>query len=525
MATAPALTEQQLEEERKRRQSDEWFAGYNPPGSDRSANTANISQVQTQDVEQMPTLDRNWAVAQGAGIDASLEGRGNDQEYLEQYYRNSANSAYAPILEGKGGYTDAEKGQIVRSDELKALDYNPQMTEDLQLTADEQAAMKGDPDKATQWFDPAWNDQIVTDQTARTREAVADTSTNLRDTIDPAALRMNDSVAGDVRAGIDATGANVREAIDRDRMTVSDDFVKGYRMSPEQQQALVDQAGRQVGGQTRAAIGDLEQAAAASGNASPLAVGAARSRLENASAANAADAMTNARIAADRERADREAGIEDRRLSAESGYAGLKSSAELDLGKTGTDAALQTEAMRLAAEQELSKNRQGVEGAIGDARLQNEADIGDKTLAMAQWNQQEGNKVTTQADDRKAERAGTVATNRQGVTQAGQQEQWNRGTGISDRLSGQNTQVADARLETEKEARGFLSGQNAQASENVNTANDQRIQNYGTQAGAMGQATGTAAQYDLGRRGQSFGTAFKTSLGSTLGKTLGGGSK
>ena len=80
----------------------------------------------------------------------------------------------------------------------------------------------------------------------------------------PAEPRMpphgrREGVLSGVREGVDATGSNVRDAISRDRMTLSDDFVKNYRMSPEQTQVIVEQAGRQVGNQTRAAIGDLEQ--------------------------------------------------------------------------------------------------------------------------------------------------------------------------------------------------------------------------------------------------------------------------
>ena len=151
-----------------------FFDGYNPPGAGAVPNFANISQVQTNDVDKMATSDRNFAIAQGEGIDAGLRGRADDQGYLEEYYRNAANRAYAPILEGQGGYSPAEQDQIVRDQELQGLAYDPSMTESLQLTGDEQAAIKGDPYKATQWFDPEWNDQIVTSQTANTRGAVND---------------------------------------------------------------------------------------------------------------------------------------------------------------------------------------------------------------------------------------------------------------------------------------------------------------------------------------------------------------
>ena len=500
----------------------QFFEGYNPPGAGAVPNLENISQVQTKDAEKMPQLDRDYAIARGEGIDAGLRGRADDQGYLEQYYRNAANRAYAPILEGQGGYSASERDQIVRNQELQGLAYDPSMTQDLQLTGEEQAAIKGDPYKATEWFDPEWNDAIVTDQGQFMRDAVNDTSGNLRGTIDPSKLTMDEGVAEGIAAGVDQTGANVRGAIDRDKLALSQDFVKNYWMTPEQEQAIVSAAGRDVGSRTRAAVGDLEAAAAASGNASPLSISAARSRLENDSAANAADAMANARIAASRERADREAGIEDRRLDAEGRYAGLRSGAEMDLGREGTDTALRTEGMRLGAEQDLSRNRQGVEGAIGDARLSTERDVGDRKLSMAQWNQQEGAQQWTQAGDRASDRAAAVATNRQGVTQYGQDQQWQRGTGINDRLSGRNTQVADAKRADEQEARGFLTKQQGQASENVNTANDQRIKNYGTQTGAMSSATDTAAQYDLARRGQSFGTNFKSNLGRGLANNLAG---
>lgn len=216
----------------------QFFEGYNPPGAGAVPNLANISQVQTNDVEKMAQLDRDYAIAQGEGIDAGLRGRADDQGYLEQYYRNAANRAYAPILEGQGGYSAAEQDQIVRNQELQGLGYDPSMTQDLQLTGEEQAAINGDPYKATQWFDPEWNDAIVTDQGQFMRDAVNDTSGNLRGTIDPSKLTMDEGVAEGIAAGVDQTGANVRGAIDRDKLALSDDFVKNYRMTPEQEQAV-----------------------------------------------------------------------------------------------------------------------------------------------------------------------------------------------------------------------------------------------------------------------------------------------
>ena len=129
----------------------------------------------------------------------------------------------------------------------------------------------------------------------------------------------------------------------------------------------------------------------------------------------------------------------------------------------------------------------------------------------------------SQADETASNRAGQVATNRQNVPGNAQQQTYDRGMAINTATSNRTAGVADARRAGQAENRGYATGQQTQASNNVNTANAQRIDNYGTTAGAANNATRNKQNYELGKSAQGFTTALKKNLGESIGKGLGGG--
>jgi hypothetical protein len=83
--------------------------------------------------------------------------------------------------------------------------------------------------------------------------------------------------------------------------------------------------------------------------------------------------------------------------------------------------------------------------------------------------------------------------------------------------------VANARISGQNAYRGWLTGQQGQALGAMQTANQQRISNYGTMFGGMNQNAQAWSNYQLGKNQQGFGTNFAEGFGSSLGKTAGGG--
>lgn len=524
-------------------------AGLNPdtpqprqPG----ANKEHINALSTTDPTRMSELDREFALGQGLDIDAAVRNRGDEQSDWERYFRRSGMEAYDPILRGQGGYSPEDREAIIQAVRLGQLEWTPEMADALQLTEEEQNAIRGDVNKAGLWFDPGYAEGIDRLSADRQRAANDDAKWSmrgavqqgregLRSAVDPNRLRLDSSTGRQARTDIESSARAQREAVDPNQLRLSGDFVNRYRMGDDQMQDLVQSAAGDVRIAGQVALDEIDRRVRATGSDDPFAYAATRAELERDTAANKADALLNARIAADAERAGRERDIEGMRLGAEQGYAGLRSNVERGIGQDLADVGLRTEGMRLGAEQGLaglqSENERyltsqatGVEDTIGGRALATERGIGDQAALTQRYNTDTGIGLTERADDRASQRGGQIATNRQDATALGQASQFQRGTSIADRLSGNTQTAADSKRADEREARGWLSGQQELASGNVNAANDQRIRNFGTQGGLMNQATQNSQDYDVRKSMKGgFWNSFKNSLGQTLGSRAAGG--
>jgi hypothetical protein len=466
----------------------DYFSRPNRPDP-RTVNQRDIEYIQTDDPKKMSRYDRNWAVQLGAEMDQGLQNRIADQDYWNEYWRNANMTQYDPILAGQGGYRPNEQNQIIREQELQNLQWRPEMAQNLYLNDAEREAVMGDPYGALNSLDPGRLTEIGDRTGDQMRAVVGGYAQNVRGTVDPATMRMRDEAYGQLSKGMD----------------LSQDFIDSYRMSPEQQRRMVDQAARTVGTGYQAAIDNLEQRAAAQGNTSPLAINAARRRLEAQSALDQANAMTDARLMTDNERAKREYEIESMRLG------------QGDRNRSGLLAA---EQLRLGSEGDLAGLRSQQETKLGDVALGVEQDIGGLKSDIERYNQDMRYRGKLAGDEAASSRGQWLGSNRQGAYGQELDQQWGRGTGINDRLSGRNIGVADARRDDEKEARGWLTGQQQQANENVNTGWNQRLQNFGTQGTNMNRATGMSQDYDMARRTTGFGASFKNAFGSGLGGGL-----
>jgi hypothetical protein len=206
-------------------------------------------------------------------------------------------------------------------------------------------------------------------------------------------------------------------------------------LTPEQQQRMVTAAGISAGAGAQAAKDAVARAVAASGG-NPTALAAYRSRMDRQGAGEAADAMTQARMAAETAaRNARIAALDEQRRQAQAGY--------------GTAAA-----RGLTAEQ---LREQGGQNVFNEGLTTNET-AAQRALTGEQLR----------------ENAGQV-----GFGQRAQVEQAG---------SGRAADVANQRLQQQQNALGYYQGQNAQANQNAQNAAQRAQQTYATQSGGTNEA-------------------------------------
>jgi hypothetical protein len=494
----------------------------------------------TTDPYERFTQDRTSWYDRGNRIDSDLQGETVYRRGEEQRYGGMMDRAAQDLYETPG-YTPQEQAGIMREGESYNLlneDYSSNF-----LTPGEMEEIRGDPYRSERYYNPGDLDRrnnetagYVYDSLNQTEGALTDnvahTRAGVNAAIDPSKLGLSQEYRGNQDAVLNTTAGEVYGAIDPSRLRMDAEYARQAGMSDDEVETTVQAAERNIGNRYRSAVGDLERSAAESGNASPLAIAAARARLERQSAVDAADAGTDAYLAARQAQRDAATGVEGTRLGAEQTYSGLRSGAAMDLGGMASGAVSERERLRQGSEQDISSRQ--MEGALqtggmaqdaityaGNSRTSNLQQIGDRGQQTGQWSQGTGIDMAGRNEQAASDRGGYIATNRQGVNQGNQAARFDRGFAVNEAQSGRTQTVGDARRQGQQTYLGWASDQTGRNTEAGTTARGQRIDNFGTQAGAVNDATRGNATYDLGRRGQSFGTNFKTSLGSTLGKTLG----
>lgn len=257
---------------------------------------------------------------------------------------------------------------------------------------------------------------------------------------DPNAMQQRqDQSAAQQRAAVSGMRGDLYGAIDENGLTAD---TTGIELTPEEEQRMVTSAGQTAGVGYRAAVGDAEQKALAAG-IDPLGVAALRGRNERASAIDSSNAMTRARIAASQSRADRKVQSEDLRLSGARDISGRKMEAATTTGQAGVN----------------------VEGNINAQQRQ----------------QQQYNTTTgTGIENTTANRALELSKNRQTTAATNIDRKFTQGLTVANTLSDRAKTIGDAKLATQKEARGYLSGQ-------ADTQNSNEQKEYDRQAGLYGQ--------------------------------------
>lgn len=257
-------------------------------------------------------------------------------------------------------------------------------------------------------------------------------------------------------------------------------------------------AGTTLGNKYRSAEDELRRNAAAAGNTSPLAIAAANARLQHEEAADAGDAMTNARIAALQAQATRAQQIEAQREGATQTQAAMQAAA-------GTTEQSQKQAAAALAGQK------GIDVATNAGNVGINAANTYGQQALNEQNTMTGQKYTaaSTADQQASDRAAALAAQRYG-----------QGTSSAAATSQGAKTVGDARIAGNNAYRSGVAGQQQGAQTGAQNGLNSQNQTYATETGAINTAAGQQGNFALGK--PSLGDAVANAGLTTLVKGAAG---
>lgn len=410
------------------------------------------------DITATTQNDRNLAITQGQALGSQFKTDAGYARDQSQRYQGAADAAWDPSIAGN------------------QFGYNEQQTADI----------NGDPYAATNDYDQQAKDA------ARTGSDTLQTDIqNYGNDARTAAGAIDTRMQGDVNNYANQAGGIVsgfsKQAggfVDPTALNTSSDFNSNYGFSDRDQQDIVDKAGVQVGNQGRANADAIARTAAAQGNTSPLALAAAQDRAAQTGQVGAADAMTDARIAAK---------------------------------QAGLQTTLQKEQTRLGAAQNYANTGIGVANSAADKGLGAARDV---NTAASTANQYAGNQyqtvlsnqnaAKTQADQYSATQYQDALKN----TAAGK-------TAAEAAKSGRALTTAEKQKTDQTAYRGYLTGQQQQQDTNKNVAGQQQLGSYSAQTGATNAAESNSIQnYSIPGAGTNLANTLIKTTGAALGAKL-----
>jgi hypothetical protein len=462
--------------------------------------------------------NRNLTQNEGDRYDTLFGGENSRRLGLENAALLRGQDLYGD-LERTPGYTPQEQDRINREGEYYGLlneDYGSNF-----LTDEEKQGITGDPYSAMNQLRP--EELQNRNQTAynSSRGYISDTGDqlnqsygNLKDGLYGAVgedLKLSGGYQGSISNIENTTDDRVWGAAKNPNLSMSGEYGRQAGMSDQEVEDAATQGGQAVGANYRSAVQDLERQAAASGNSSPLAVAAMRSQFEDQNAVAQADAVNNARLGARSMQRDAATGVEKTRLGAEQYKTGAEMDAGMGMGRFAADVETNRENMRLGATRDISNRNLGIASQLGDTsranatymgdrNLQNTRDWADRGQDAEKFNQQMGYGAARTAEQQQSDRAGAVATNRQGVNMDNQANRYNRGYQVASTQSGINTGIADARRTGQQELRNYYTGQQQYQGGQANQQQQNMLQNRSQTQQGRNTASQGSAGWELGNK-------------------------
>jgi len=440
--------------------------------------------------EEKALQDREWALQHGQPI---MDELGNEIPYdrdTGNYFGNQAGDYWGEQAVG-GGYASDEKGNILGQWGNNGVPGLDDLANDpnLYLNDEEQAGMRGNPNDPLGYLHSDTIGEYMQRGNEAQDRAVVGQRDAMGNAIDPSRLRMSDRYGSDLTGQVGSTHSRLNEITGNPDLDLSSEFADNYDLTPEQQQDIINKAGRTVGNQTQGELEAMRRQSAAAG-IGPMGQQAREARMNRDAGVNSADAMTDARIAASNAAAERMKTKEGMRLGAEQSNAELGAQAEEYSGTQGVNALENIENTRLGSERDISSRE--LEAATESGRQ----DIANRQRETATnigtvedvRNAEVGAHQT--ADEKAAARAKAIAENRQNANQTN----FGRGITSNQLLSDRYGKVADTRMAQRNKGAEGLTQQQQIRTGNANTERGQQVQTFGTTGQLANQSTQTVGQ-------------------------------
>jgi hypothetical protein len=388
---------------------------------------------------------------------------------------------------GQGGLSGVDSyGQPISSQQLQALG----------LSQAQIAQIQGNPGQVLANTEANVNTlgQNITQGNQNVTGAAGQGMGMITGSVDPRALGLDPTYTSGIAGALGTEGQQLGAATGNRNLNLSDQFNQQYNFSDADKQAMISAAGTQVGNQFQTGMDTMARNAAASGEASPLALAAANTRSNVNSAAQAGDAMTQARIQATQTQLGVEQAKEQMRLGSAQDISSRQMQAAEALGNSTVGALGQEQGYRLQggiAGQGL--NLQAAEQAAG-------LGYGAAQFGAGQLNQ--GTEFATNANMGAGEYANTNAQ------QAGQwlgNNQQQFGLQGQAQQFGQQSGLYNQQFNTNQALAGRAAGLGQSYLNQRNLYSNQLQNLYGSQAGQYQAGLGQQNSALAGRTGAGMG--------------------
>lgn len=421
-------------------------------------------------------------------------------EYGEyQRSRNLADTAWNPIAQGGGGYSQPEANDILDRNRIESLQLNPQERANAFQTPDEQAASLGNTRSAFAYFNPQHIEGVADTGAGYERDVTNDTRNNVRNAYQDPSLRMDPMYGGVQSSAQSGMESGVRGAYNPQTLSLDPNFSAKYPLSDTEVQQQGD-LGARMASSRYAALEDEAVRRGGAAGAPSLATAALKGRFERDAGINAADAGTSSRLAAMAAQREQRRQLEEMRLGAERYKTDTGTGIEFGLGQSRLNTNQDIEHTRLGAEQNRAGLATGSELQLGNLRAGVETGIANRNVGVAQANQNTGIGLEQYGEGESARRNYERGLNRQNTEAQLRNERHNTGLDVSDRVSGRTAEVAGARRTDETDYRNHLERRGALAADVSGQAADRQIQAQSVTGGQSLNAAGQMADYDIGRR-------------------------
>ncbi len=395
---------------------------------------------------------------------------------------------------GRGGYDATEIDDIVREGELRGIKTTDQELEDNYLTPDEEAAIMGDPDSRSEYFNPEFDIQRNYDKERQTDAIKNKMSSNLYGAIDEG-LSPQAGYYDQMDEAVSGTEDWLEGKADSGALRASEGTLDDIRMSPEEEAQMVAASGKTAGNAYRAQLQQVDRASRAAGS-SPDGVAARRMRYTRQSAVDAADASTNAAIAASNARSGRAGQAEYIRQSGEGAATDLATRQGFGIGDMQLNKTQAAEELRLNSAQDVSNRLMDTAQLVGQTGIKDKMDHLESQKQQRQFSTTTGTGINTGIDRDNSANAGVVAGNRQSINLDNQGTKYDQGLTQNQTLSNRRKGVADVGLDADREGRAYVADQQAGATNRGQVSRAGRGRTFSTATAGRGAGTANAAVYD-----------------------------